>query len=97
MVTTIRRWAEAHPFFFAPGFVGLATLLFLPGREFLGKGHWALLYLLVISMVASVVGTRPSFVAAVTSFFHMERLLSSPVQHVQGGRSEGLDFSRGFF
>ena len=68
MFTTIRRWAEAHPFFFAPGFVGLATLLFLPGRELLGKGHWALLYLLVISVVASVVGTRPSFVAAVTSF-----------------------------
>ncbi len=68
MLTKIRRWAEAHPFFFAPGFVGLATLLFIPGRELLGKGHWSLLYLLVISVVASVAGTKPSFVAAVTSF-----------------------------
>ena len=64
----IRRWAESHPFLFAPGLVGAATLLFLPGRDLLGKGHWALLYLLVISVVASVAGSRPSLVAAVVSF-----------------------------
>ncbi len=65
---SVRRWAENHPFIFAPGFVGAATLLFLPGREFLGKGHWALLYLLVISVVASVAGSRPSFLAALSAF-----------------------------
>jgi two-component system sensor histidine kinase KdpD len=64
----IQRWAESHPFLFAPGLVGAATLLFLPGRDLLGKGHWALLYLLVISVVASVAGSRPSLVAAVVSF-----------------------------
>jgi len=64
----IRRWAENHPFLFAPGLVGAATLLFLPGRELLGKGHWALLYLLVISVVASVAGSRPSLAAALASF-----------------------------
>ena len=68
MFTTIRRWAEAHPYIFAHGFTGLATLLFIPGRELLDKGHWSLLYLLVISIVASIAGTKPSFVAAVTSF-----------------------------
>jgi hypothetical protein len=65
---SVRRWAENHPFIFAPGFVGAATLLFLPGRELLGKGHWALLYLLVISVVASVAGSRPSFLAALSAF-----------------------------
>jgi two-component system sensor histidine kinase KdpD len=64
----IRNWAETHPFIFAPGLVAAATLLFLPGRDLLGKGHWALLYLLVISVVASVAGSRPSLVAAVVSF-----------------------------
>ncbi len=64
----IRRWAETHAFLFAPGLVGVATLIFIPGRELLDKGHWSLLYLLVISIVASVAGSRPSFVAAVTAF-----------------------------
>ncbi len=66
--TSVRHWAENHPFIFAPGIVGAATLLFLPGRELLGKGHWALLYLLVISVVASVAGSRPSFAAALSAF-----------------------------
>lgn len=65
---SIRHWAETYPYIFAPSLVGTATLLFLPGRELLGKGHWALLYLLVISLVASVAGSRPSFLAAVTAF-----------------------------
>lgn len=65
---TIRNWGESHPFIFAPGLVGAATVLFLPGRELLGKGHWALLYLLVISLVASAAGSRPSFAAALSAF-----------------------------
>ena len=68
MIRSIRSLAEKHPFIFAPGLVGIATLLFLPGRELLGKGHWALLYLLVISVVASMAGSRPSLVAAVAAF-----------------------------
>ena len=68
MFKSIRNWAEKHPLIFAPGLVGLATLLFLPGRELLGKGHWALLYLLVISIVASMAGSRPSLVAAIAAF-----------------------------
>ncbi len=68
MIRSIRNWAEKHPFIFAPGLVGIATLLFIPGRELLGKGHWALLYLLVISVVASMAGSRPSLVAAVAAF-----------------------------
>lgn len=64
----IRQWAENRPFLFASGLVGAATVLFLPGRDLLGKGHWALLYLLVISVVASVAGSRPALVAAMVSF-----------------------------
>jgi len=68
MFKSIRNWAEKHPYIFAPGLVAAATLMFLPGRDFLGKGHWALLYLLVISVVASMAGSRPSLVAAVAAF-----------------------------
>jgi two-component system sensor histidine kinase KdpD len=64
----IRQWAESHPYLFAAALVGTSTLLFLPGRDLLGKGHWALLYLLVISVVASAAGSRPSLSAAVASF-----------------------------
>ena len=64
----IRQWAESHPYLFAAAFVSTSTLLFLPGRDLLGKGHWALLYLLVISIVASAAGSRPSLAAAVASF-----------------------------
>ena len=50
----------------------------VPAGSF-GKALGAL-YLLVISVVASVVGTRPSFVAAVTSFTW--NVFFSSVQHV---------------
>ncbi len=74
----IRHWAETHPYIFALGLVGVATLLFIPGRDLLGKGHWALLYLLVISVVASVAGSRPSLVAAVAAFLSWDLFFLPP-------------------
>jgi len=65
----LRRRAESRPYLFALGLVATATVLFLPGRELLGKGHWALLYLLVISVVASAAGSRPALASAIASFF----------------------------
>ena len=65
----LRHRAESRPYLFALGLVAAATLLFLPGREFLGKGHWALLYLLVISVVASAAGSRPALASAFAAFF----------------------------
>jgi two-component system, OmpR family, sensor histidine kinase KdpD len=49
--------------------VSLATALFYLGRDYFAKGQWALLYLLIISIVASLSGFRSALVAAVLSFF----------------------------
>jgi two-component system, OmpR family, sensor histidine kinase KdpD len=49
--------------------VVVSTIIFLPGRETFAKGQWALLYLLVILLVASAAGTGPAVVAAVLAFF----------------------------
>ena len=43
--------------------------VFLPGRDTFAKGQWALLYLLVILLVASAAGTGPAILAAVLAFF----------------------------
>ena len=49
--------------------IALSTAVFLPGRDFFAKGQWALLYLLIILLVASVAGTGPGLVTAVLAFF----------------------------
>ena len=48
--------------------IALSTALFLPGRDTFAKGQWALLYLLVILLVASAAGTGPALLAAVLAF-----------------------------
>lgn len=49
-------------------FVMCATAVFYLGRNYLAKGQWALLYLLVVLAVASMSGTRPAILAAALSF-----------------------------
>jgi two-component system sensor histidine kinase KdpD len=49
--------------------VALSTALFLLGRDAFAKGQWALLYLLVVLLIASVAGAGPAVVAAVLAFF----------------------------
>ena len=49
--------------------IALSTLLFLAGRDLFAKGQWALLYLLVILLVAGAAGTRPAMLASVLAFF----------------------------
>ena len=49
--------------------IAVSTALFLPGRGTFAKGQWALLYLLVILLVASVAGAGPAVLAAVLAFF----------------------------
>lgn len=46
-----------------------ATLAFLPLRADFAKGQWALLYLLIVVLVASLGGVRPALLSAVLSFF----------------------------
>lgn len=48
--------------------VAVSTAVFLPGRGVFAKGQWALLYLLVILLVASAAGAGPAVLAAVLAF-----------------------------
>jgi two-component system sensor histidine kinase KdpD len=58
-----------HGYILAVTAVALSTLVFFPGRDFFAKGQWAILYLLVVVLVAGVSGTRPALLAAVLAFF----------------------------
>ena len=49
--------------------VAAATVVFHPGRAHVAKGQWALLYLVVVGLVAGVSGVGPALTAAVLSFF----------------------------
>lgn len=62
-----RLWR--HGYLVAVAAVALSTLAFYPGRDHFAKGQWAILYLLVVVLVASVSGTRPAVLAAALAFF----------------------------
>jgi two-component system sensor histidine kinase KdpD len=49
--------------------IALSTALFLPGRGDFAKGQWALLYLLLVVLVAGASGAGPAVLAAVLAFF----------------------------
>jgi len=68
-MTRIMAWLESRGQLFAISSIALATLIFLPGRPYFAKGQWALLYLPIIVLVASVAGVRPALSASVLSFF----------------------------
>jgi two-component system sensor histidine kinase KdpD len=63
------RVAERYGYLVAVVCVALATAVFHPGRGSFAKGQWALLYLLIVGLVAGVSGVRPALAAAVLSFF----------------------------
>jgi len=58
-----------HGYVLAVAAVALSTLVFYPGRDYFAKGQWAILYLLVVVLVAGLSGTRPAVLAAVFAFF----------------------------
>jgi len=58
-----------HGYTLAVAAIAVSTVLFLPGRDVFAKGQWALLYLLVILLVASAAGAGPAILAAVLAFF----------------------------
>ena len=58
-----------HGYILAVAAVALSTLVFFPGRDTFAKGQWAILYLLVVVVVAGLSGTRPAALAAVLAFF----------------------------
>jgi len=68
----IRKTADhltRHGYVLATVAIAVSTLLFLPGRGDFAKGQWALFYILVILLVASVAGAGPSVLAAILAFF----------------------------
>ena len=59
---------ERYGYFIAAGCIIAATALFLPGREYFAKGQWALVYLLIIGLVAGISGVRAALAAAILAF-----------------------------
>ena len=68
MIARITQALSRHGYLLALGAIALSTAVFLPGRDVFAKGQWALLYLLVILLVASAAGTGPALLAAVLAF-----------------------------
>ena len=58
-----------HGYLLAVLAIALSTALFLPGRDTFAKGQWALLYLLLVVLVAGASGAGPAVLAAVLGFF----------------------------
>ena len=64
----IHDWLVRHGFITATLAIIISTGIFLPGRDHFAKAQWALLYLLVVVIVASVAGTWPAVLAAGLAF-----------------------------
>jgi two-component system, OmpR family, sensor histidine kinase KdpD len=69
MLSRAARAFSRHGYMLALVAIAASTALFLPGRGTFAKGQWALLYLLVILLVASAAGIGPAILAAVLAFF----------------------------
>lgn len=67
-----------HGYVLAVVAVTAATLLFVPGRGSFATGQWAILYLLVVVLVAGVSGTGPAVVASFLSFLAWNFFLLPP-------------------
>jgi two-component system sensor histidine kinase KdpD len=62
-------WFARHGYLLAVLAIVVSTALFLPGRGTFANGQWALLYLLIVVLVAGASGAGPAIVAAVLAFF----------------------------
>ncbi|HJW76157.1 MAG TPA: DUF4118 domain-containing protein [Thermoleophilia bacterium] len=58
-----------HGYVLAVLAIAVSTAIFYPGRDDFAKGQWALLYLLIVVLVAAASGTGPALVAAALAFF----------------------------
>jgi two-component system, OmpR family, sensor histidine kinase KdpD len=69
MLRRALTWLSLHGYVLAVLAIGLSTALFLPGRDTFAKGQWALLYLLIVVLVAGASGAGPAVLAAILAFF----------------------------
>ena len=83
MVSRLARAGSRHGYILALAAIAVSTALFLPGRDVFAKGQWALLYLLVILLVASIAGAGPAILAAVLAFFAWNFFFLPPYQTLQ--------------
>ena len=60
--------------------IALSTAVFLLGRDVFAKGQWALLYLLLVVLVAGASGTGPAVLAAILAFFAWDFFFLPPYQ-----------------
>ena len=80
--------AERYGYLIATASVVVATAAFYPGREHFAKGQWALLYLLIVGLVASLSGVRPALVAACLSFLAWDYFFIPPYGTLRVAASE---------
>ena len=78
MVTRLRTLAGDHSYMLALCAVAAATGLFVLGRPYFAKGQWALLYLLIVALIARAGGAGPALLAAALSFFAWNFFLLPP-------------------
>jgi two-component system, OmpR family, sensor histidine kinase KdpD len=69
LTARIMQAFSRHGYLLAVLSIAVSTGVFLLGRDQFAKGQWALLYLLVILLVASAAGPGPAVLAAVVAFF----------------------------
>ncbi len=67
-VKDLQRRLARHGYVLAVLAIAVSTAIFLPGRDHFAKGQWALLYLLIVVLVAGASGTGPAVVAAILAF-----------------------------
>ena len=83
MASRIVQAFSRHGYILALAAITLSTVVFLPGRDVFAKGQWALLYLLVILLVASAAGPGPALLAAVLAFFAWNFFFLPPYHTLQ--------------
>jgi len=64
----LHSFAKEHGYIFAIACILIVTAIFYPGRDHFAKGQWALLYLLIVGLVAGLSGVRPALLAAALAF-----------------------------
>lgn len=74
----MRSTIDRYGYVFAVICIAASTALFHPGRNYFAKGQWALLYLLLVGLVAGLCGVRPALFAAVLAFLSWDFFFLPP-------------------
>lgn len=75
---SFRSTIDRYGYVFAAVCIAVSTALFYLGRGYFAKGQWALLYLLIVGLVAGLCGVRPAILAAVLAFLTWNYFLLPP-------------------